>query len=39
MTQCPECESDNTEPMEVDEDDGVAYMVCNECDNEWEEEL
>lgn len=38
MDKCPECGSEDVEPMEIIEDEEVVLMLCNNCDHEFEEE-
>jgi transcription elongation factor Elf1 len=35
---CPECESEDVEAMEIDENEPIVYMICNNCEHEFEEE-
>ena len=33
---CPECGSDNIEPLEIDQEEELGYFLCDDCDYEFE---
>lgn len=37
--ECPNCGSLDLEPLDLLEDESIVYLVCNNCSNEFEEEI